>query len=143
MVGPGTGIAPFRAFLQERESLGANGKNWLFFGDRRRNQDFLYKEEIEGWSKSNHLSNLDLAFSRDQGEKNYVQHRMREKSTELFKWLEEGAYFYICGDAERMAIDVEAALQAIVEKEGNLTAEGSKGYINQLKKEKRFLRDVY
>ena len=143
MVGPGTGIAPFRAFLQERESIGATGKNWLFFGDRRRDQDFLYREEIESWSKSKHLSNLDLAFSRDQGKKDYVQHRMREKSTELFKWLEEGAYFYICGDAERMAVDVEAALQAIVEKEGNLTAEGSKGYINQLKKEKRFLRDVY
>tara|TARA_B100000900_G_scaffold361169_1_gene333701 strand:+ start:208 stop:639 length:432 start_codon:yes stop_codon:yes gene_type:complete len=143
MVGPGTGIAPFRAFLHEREALGASGKNWLFFGDRRRDQDFLYKDEIENWSKKDHLSNLDLAFSRDQGKKDYVQHRMMEKGKELFKWLEEGATFYICGDAERMAVDVEVALHAIVATEGNLTVEGSKGYVNKLKKDKRFLRDVY
>ncbi|MBG09556.1 MAG: sulfite reductase subunit alpha [Gammaproteobacteria bacterium] len=143
MVGPGTGIAPFRAFLHEREALGATGKNWLFFGDRRRDQDFLYKDEIENWSKKNHLSNLDLAFSRDQGKKDYVQHRMIEKGKELFKWLEEGAIFYICGDAERMAVDVEAALHSIVETEGDLTVEASKGYVNKLKKDKRFLRDVY
>ncbi|HLH54693.1 MAG TPA: sulfite reductase subunit alpha [Verrucomicrobiae bacterium] len=110
MVGPGTGIAPFRAFLQERRARGAAGKNWLFFGDQRSATDFLYREELEGLSKDGFLARLDTAFSRDQPEKIYVQHRMREQARELFKWLEEGAYFYVCGDAARMAKDVDATL---------------------------------
>jgi sulfite reductase (NADPH) flavoprotein alpha-component len=103
MVGPGTGIAPFRAFLEERQALGAKGKNWLFFGDQKRATDFLYEEQLTGWQKDGLLTRLDLAFSRDQAEKIYVQSRMLEAASELFAWLEDGAHFYVCGDASRMA----------------------------------------
>src|SRR5439155_10554867 len=105
MVGPGTGIAPFRAFLEERRALGAKGKNWLFFGDQKRRSDFLYEDEIANWHKQGHLTRLDVAFSRDQVEKIYVQNRMLENAAELWRWLQEGAHFYVCGDASRMAKD--------------------------------------
>ena len=143
MVGPGTGIAPFRAFLQERECSGVKAKNWLFFGDRRRKFDFLYRQEIEDWVDRGLITKLDLAFSREHNEKVYVQHRMLENSTALFSWLEEGATFYICGDANRMAVDVEMALLQIIEKEGSLNRDGALDYLSTLKREKRYLRDVY
>jgi sulfite reductase (NADPH) flavoprotein alpha-component len=118
MVGPGTGIAPFRAFLEERQATSATGRNWLFFGEQKRDRDFLYEEELTGWLQDGHLTRLDLAFSRDQAEKIYVQDRMLEQAAELWSWLEAGAHFYVCGDASRMAKDVDAALHSIVEKAG-------------------------
>src|SRR5262249_11471636 len=121
MVGPGTGIAPFRAFLEERSAVGARGKNWLFFGDQRRGYDFLYEEELEGYTKSNLLTRLDLAFSRDQDQKIYVQQRMKENAAEIWTWLQEGAHFYVCGDARRMALDVDHMLHSIVREQGNLS----------------------
>ncbi len=143
MVGPGTGVAPFRAFLQHREATGARGKNWLFFGERRFRTDFLYQIEFQRWLKSGLLTRLDVAFSRDQPEKIYVQHRMWERSRELFAWLEEGASFYVCGDASRMAPDVHEALIGIVAKEGQMDREQAVEYVKRLQKEKRYLRDVY
>ncbi|MEM9421807.1 MAG: sulfite reductase flavoprotein subunit alpha [Pseudomonadota bacterium] len=143
MVGPGTGIAPFRAFLEERRERGATGKNWLFFGDQHRESDFIYEDEMSAMSHDGILSRLDLAFSRDQDEKIYVQTRMRENGKALYAWLEEGGYFYVCGDATRMAKDVDAALFEIVKLEGGLTEEKATEYIAQLKREKRYLRDVY
>ena len=143
MVGPGTGIAPFRAFLQEREVLGAPGKSWLFFGDRNRSTDFLYEEEINAWCAKGVLHRLDTAFSRDQAEKVYVQHRMRENADELWKWLEEGGYFYVCGDASRMAKDVDEALHRIVEQAGGKSKEDAAAYVEELKKTKRYRKDVY
>ena len=143
MVGPGTGIAPFRAFLDEREIIGASGQNWLFFGDQTREFDFIYENEFSEKLKKGILTKLDLAFSRDQDEKIYVQDRMLESSAELFRWLEKGAYFYVCGDALRMAKDVDATLRKIIEMEGNMTSEKADAYVNNLKKEKRYLRDVY
>ena len=143
MVGPGTGIAPFRAFLDEREIIGASGQNWLFFGDQTREFDFIYENEFSEKLEKGILTKLDLAFSRDQGEKIYVQDRMLESSAELFRWLEKGAYFYVCGDALRMAKDVDATLRKIIEMEGNMTSEKADAYVNKLKKEKRYLRDVY
>jgi sulfite reductase (NADPH) flavoprotein alpha-component len=143
MVGPGTGIAPFRAFLQEREVLGAPGKSWLFFGDRNRTTDFLYEEEIDAWRGKGVLHRLDTAFSRDQAEKVYVQHRMTENAAELWKWLEEGAYFYVCGDASRMAKDVDDALHRIVEQAGGKSKEEAGAYVEDLKKTKRYRKDVY
>ncbi|MDQ3000724.1 MAG: sulfite reductase subunit alpha [Fibrobacterota bacterium] len=143
MVGPGTGIAPFRAFLQERRHLGDPGKNWLFFGDQRRQYDFLYSEEFVAMHSSGFLTNMDLAFSRDQEEKVYVQTRMLEKSRELFAWLEAGAHFYVCGDAKRMAKDVDEALQQVIAKEGGKTPEVVRAYLENLKAQKRYQRDVY
>ena len=143
MVGPGTGIAPFRAFLQERKATGAKGRNWLFFGDQRAATDFLYREELENYQAEGSLHRLDTAFSRDQEHKIYVQHRMHENGAELFDWLENGAYFYVCGDAKRMAKDVDAALHAVVEKHGGKSAEQAKEYVEALKKEKRYRKDVY
>lgn len=143
MVGPGTGIAPFRAFLEERQATGAKGKNWLFFGDQRCEFDFLYREEMERYLDSNLLTRLDLAFSRDQQEKIYVQHRMREASSELWKWLQDGAHFYVCGDARRMALDVDHMLHRVVESEGNMTPDSAREYVKQLSKAKRYQRDVY
>ena len=143
MVGPGTGIAPFRAYLQERQAGGASGKNWLFFGDQRAEYDYLYRDELEGWKKDGVLDELHLAFSRDQAEKIYVQHRMLENAPELYKWLEEGAHFYVCGDASRMAKDVDAALQKVVETAGGKTPQEAAGYVEALKKAKRYKRDVY
>ena len=143
MVGPGTGIAPFMAFLQERKASGATGKNWLFFGDQKSSTDFLYREELEAWQAEGVLHRLDTAFSRDQADKIYVQHRMLEAAQDLFEWLEQGAYFYICGDASRMAKDVDAALHKVVETAGGKTPEEAATYVEELKKAKRIRKDVY
>ncbi len=143
MVGPGTGIAPFRAFVEHRAALGAKGRNWLFFGDQHYTYDFLYQLEWQDHLKSGALTRLDLAFSRDQPEKIYVQDRMTEHGADLYAWLEEGAHFYVCGDATRMAHDVHEALVAIVQNHGALTREDSEAYVENLKKSKRYQRDVY
>jgi sulfite reductase (NADPH) flavoprotein alpha-component len=143
MVGPGTGIAPFRAFLHERRATGATGKNWLFFGDQRAATDFLYRDELTALQSAGTLTRLDLAFSRDQPEKIYVQQRMREHAAELFAWLEAGAHFYVCGDASRMAKDVDAALHAAVAQAGNKSADEAAAYLAALKTAKRYARDVY
>ena len=143
MVGPGTGIAPFRAFIEERKATSATGKNWLFFGDQHYSTDFLYQSEWQNYLNEGILTKLDVAFSRDQKEKIYVQNRMLDNSRELFAWLEQGAYFYVCGDATRMANDVDDALHNIIEKEGGLEQEDAKAYVKKLKDEKRYLRDVY
>ena len=143
MVGPGTGIAPFRGFLHERRARGDKGRNWLFFGDQYSATDFYYREELEEMQKEGLLTHLDLAFSRDQATKIYVQDRMRENGEELWAWLEEGAHFYVCGDACRMAKDVDATLKAIVAKHGGLSDDKALEYINRLSKEKRYVRDVY
>jgi sulfite reductase (NADPH) flavoprotein alpha-component len=143
MVGPGTGIAPFRAFLHDRRATGATGKHWLFFGDQRSETDFLYQEELENFHKEGTLHRLETAFSRDQAEKIYVQHRMLEQAKEIYAWLEEGAYFYVCGDASRMAKDVEAALHQVIATEGGHTPEAAAAYIDAMKKEKRYRKDVY
>lgn len=143
MVGPGTGIAPFRAFIQERKASGAQGKNWLFFGDQHFLSDFLYQAEWQSYQKEGVLNKIDLAFSRDQKEKVYVQDKMKANAEELFQWLEAGAYFYVCGDASRMARDVDTALHEIVSQQAGLSEDEAKDYIVQLKAEKRYLRDVY
>lgn len=143
MVGPGTGVAPFRAFLQERSLRGAKGRNWLFFGDQHRAHDFAYEDEIVGWQESGVLNRLDLAFSRDQTEKVYVQTRMLEQGRELFSWLEEGGHFYVCGDALRMAKDVDKALHVVVSEHGGMDELAATDYVNSLKREKRYVRDVY
>ncbi|PWU06473.1 MAG: sulfite reductase subunit alpha [Verrucomicrobia bacterium] len=143
MVGPGTGVAPFRAFLQERKATGARGRNWLFFGEQYADSDFFYQEEFEAFQSDGVLTCLHTAFSRDQDYKIYVQHRMLENAEEIYAWLEAGAYFYVCGDAARMAKDVDTALHSIVAKVGNKTVEEAKEYIEALKKAKRYRRDVY
>ncbi len=143
MVGPGTGIAPFRGFLQERRALGATGKNWLFFGDQHAAQNFYYRSELEDMFRSGHLSRLDLAFSRDQRERIYVQHRMIEHGAELWSWLRDGAHFYVCGDAARMAKDVDDALLRIARIHGQLDEDGALAFKKQLVAEKRYVRDVY
>jgi sulfite reductase (NADPH) flavoprotein alpha-component len=144
MVGPGTGVAPFRALLQERRAAGAKGKSWLFFGEQRRASDFLYEEELLAMQAEGTLSRLDVAFSRDvAGQKVYVQHKMKEASAEIYAWLQEGAHFFVCGDGARMAKDVDAELQAIAAREGGLDAEGAAKYVEELKKTKRYKRDVY
>lgn len=143
MVGPGTGIAPFRGFLHERRARGDKGRNWLFFGDQYSATDFYYREELEEMQKDGLLTHLDLAFSRDQPEKIYVQHRMLEKGSELWSWLEDGAHFYVCGDASRMAKDVDATLKMIIATHGGMSEDEAQEYINRLSKEKRYVRDVY
>jgi sulfite reductase (NADPH) flavoprotein alpha-component len=143
MIGPGTGIAPFRAFLQDRVATGATGRNWLFFGDQRRATDFLYEEEWQVYRASGKLARLDTAFSRDQAAKIYVQDRMRENAAELWSWLQGGAHLYVCGDAKRMAKDVDAALHAIVAEHGAMTPEQAIAFVKQLKKDDRYQRDVY
>ncbi|WOO39911.1 sulfite reductase subunit alpha [Rubellicoccus peritrichatus] len=143
MVGPGTGIAPFRAFLEERNASGASGKNWLFFGDQKSEFDFLYADQLAALENESVLHRLDTAFSRDTDQKVYVQDRMRENAEELFQWLEEGGHFYVCGDASRMAKDVDRALHEIVETVGKKSSEEAVAYIDQLKSDKRYLRDVY
>ncbi|EGR4144034.1 assimilatory sulfite reductase (NADPH) flavoprotein subunit [Vibrio cholerae] len=143
MVGPGTGIAPFRSFIQERENRGAAGKNWLLFGDRTFTQDFLYQVEWQKYLKSGVLNRLDVAFSRDQHEKVYVQHRLLEQADLVWQWLQEGAYFYVCGDASRMAKDVHQALITVVEQQGGLNREQAEEYVSELRKAKRYQRDVY
>jgi len=143
MVGPGTGIAPFRAFIEERQTTGASGKNWLFFGDRSQKTDYLYGNEWETYRKDGILNELDLAWSRDQSEKVYVQHKMLEKGAELWKWLQDGAVFYVCGDASRMAKDVDQALRTIAQQHGSMNEEEATIWIKALQKEKRYLKDVY
>lgn len=143
MIGPGTGVAPFRAFMQERLlHHQSKGRHWLFFGEWNRDYDFFYEEDWLEFSKQGHLR-LGLAFSRDQEQKIYVQHKMWEAGEELFQWLEEGAYLYVCGDAQRMAKDVEAALQSIIQEFGKKEAQAAKEYIKHLRQQKRYLRDVY
>jgi sulfite reductase (NADPH) flavoprotein alpha-component len=143
MVGPGTGIAPFRAFLQERVATGATGRNWLFFGDQHRATDYLYEEDWAKWQQAGALARVDLAFSRDQILKVYVQDRMRENAAELWAWLKAGAHFYVCGDAKRMAKDVDVALHDIIAQQGGLGAPGAVDYVKQMKKDRRYQRDVY
>ncbi len=143
MVGPGTGIAPFRAFLEHRQVTGAKGRNWLFFGDQHRDADFIYEDELGAMSRSGLLTRLDLAFSRDQAEKIYVQSRMRENGRDLYAWLEEGGTFYVCGDASRMAKDVDDALHDVIVTHGGRTPEAAADYVDDLRKSKRYLRDVY
>jgi sulfite reductase (NADPH) flavoprotein alpha-component len=143
MVGPGTGIAPFRAFLEERRASGAKGRNWLFFGDQRAATDFLFRDELEAMQREGTLHRLDLAFSRDQAEKIYVQTRMLEHAKELYAWLEEGGGFYVCGDASRMAKDVDVALHQVIQTAGGRTAEEATAYVAALKRDKRYQRDVY
>lgn len=143
MVGPGTGIAPFRAFMQDRVASGASGRNWLFFGDQKRATDFLYEEEWQHYLAKGQLARLDTAFSRDQLAKIYVQDRMRENAAELWRWLEAGACFFVCGDAKRMAKDVDLALHDVVAAQGNMTPAAAVDYVKQLKKDKRYQRDVY
>jgi sulfite reductase (NADPH) flavoprotein alpha-component len=143
MVGPGTGIAPFRAFLEERREFGAPGQSWLFFGEQRSATDFLYREELETHLHHGHLTRLTTAFSRDQAEKIYVQHRMDEHAAELWAWLQNGAHFYVCGDASRMAKDVDAALHRIAQTQGGLPPEEAAAYVAQLSTDGRYQRDVY
>lgn len=145
MIGPGTGIAPFRAFLEQRLLEGATGRHWLFFGEQHRATDFLYEEELLAWHQQGRLHRLDLAFSRDQSEKIYVQHRMLEQGRELWDWLRNGAVLYVCGDAKRMAKGVHETLIEIARKHGNLSPEAAAAYINEtmMRQEKRYLRDVY
>jgi sulfite reductase (NADPH) flavoprotein alpha-component len=144
MVGPGTGVAPFRSFVQDREGRGVkNGKSWLFFGDQRKDTDFLYHDEWDKYLESKALGKLSTAFSRDQVQKVYVQDRMRENGAELWKWIAEGAAFYVCGDAKRMAKDVDAALHEIVATHGGKTPEEATEFVKQLKKDGRYQRDVY
>jgi sulfite reductase (NADPH) flavoprotein alpha-component len=143
MIGPGTGIAPFRAFLEERQATGQTGKNWLFFGEQREALDFLYKDQLLGMHKNGVLTHLDTAFSRDQARKVYVQDRMQEKAAELYEWLERGAYFYVCGDASRMAKDVETALLDVIARGSKGTLDHAAEYLAAMKKQKRYQRDVY
>ncbi len=143
MVGPGTGIAPFRAFLEERAAIGAKGRNWLFFGDQHAATDFLYQDQLRAWQASGLLTRLDTAFSRDQAAKVYVQDRMREQAAELYAWLEAGAHFYVCGDAARMAKDVDRALHEAIALAGGKTPEAAADYVRQLQAQKRYARDVY
>ena len=142
MVGPGTGVAPFRAFMEERHALGAKGRNWLFFGEQRRASDFFYEPQFTQWEREGFMR-LDTAFSRDQAHKVYVQHRLLERAKDLWAWLDDGAEFFVCGDKERMAEDVHQALLKIVETEGAKTPEQALEYVEAMKKTKRYKRDVY
>jgi sulfite reductase (NADPH) flavoprotein alpha-component len=143
MIGPGTGIAPFRAFLQERRAIGAKGRNWLFFGNPRRRCDFLFEEELTGYWRDGLLTRLDLAFSRDQEDKIYVQHRILEHAAELWTWLEDGAHLYLCGDAQRMARDVEAGLVYVATKQARMDTTAAKTYFARLADEGRYQKDIY
>jgi sulfite reductase (NADPH) flavoprotein alpha-component len=142
MIGPGTGVAPYRGFMQERVATQSTGKNWLFFGDWHEKHDFLYEEEWKKLEKGGHLK-LSTAFSRDHEKKHYVQHLMLEHASELWDWVNSGAYFYVCGDAQHMAKDVDDALHHIIEKQGNMSFEESKHYVKEMKAQDRYLRDVY
>ncbi len=143
MVGPGTGIAPFRAFLADRAAAGIKGRSWLFFGDQHQQTDFLYGPDLEGWFGDGTLERLDLAFSRDQAQKLYVQHRMIEQARDLWRWLQDGAHFYVCGDAARMARDVDTALRQIARQQGGLTEDQARDWIVALARQGRYLRDIY
>lgn len=143
MVGPGTGIAPFRSFIEERAVTKASGKAWLFFGDQHAASDFLYQDELAQYQKDGALTKLDTAFSRDSDQKVYVQHKMLENSQELFQWIDNGAYFYVCGDKQRMAKDVHEALINVIEKEGKMSREDAEAYLSEVQKQGRYQRDVY
>jgi sulfite reductase (NADPH) flavoprotein alpha-component len=144
MIGPGTGVAPFRAYLQERKALGAQGRNWLFFGSQHEKCDFAYGDEFKTYQREEILTRLDCAWSRDQREKIYVQHRMLENAAEIWKWLDaEGAHIFVCGDARRMAKDVDAALRKIVQEHGGKNIDEANEYVEKLKSDKRYKRDVY
>lgn len=143
MIGPGTGVAPFRAFMQQRDADEASGDNWMFFGDQTFTQDFLYQVEWQNYLKSGLLNRMDVAFSRDQAEKVYVQDRLKEQASEVFAWLERGAHLYICGDANRMAKDVHQALLDIIAEQGNLSSEDAEQYLKDLRSNKRYQKDVY
>lgn len=143
MIGPGTGVAPFRAFMQEREEMGARGKSWLFFGDRRFREDFLYQTEWQKWLKDGILTRMDVAFSRDQAEKVYVQDRLREKAADVYSWLQDGAAVYVCGDAESMAPAVHEALAGILQEQGGYSSEDAEAHLKQMQRERRYQRDVY
>ena len=143
MIGPGAGVAPFRAFMQQREAEGASGRNWLFFGDRHFSSDFLYQLEWLRYRKSGLLTRLDVAFSRDQQDKIYVQHRLRENGRELYEWLNDGASVYVCGDARRMAADVHQGLIEIAAQHGALSDDKAKEFVQTLKRDGRYRRDVY
>jgi sulfite reductase (NADPH) flavoprotein alpha-component len=143
MVGPGTGIAPFRAFVQDRVAAGATGRNWVFFGDQKSGTDFLYQEEWENYLAKGQVARLDLAWSRDQGAKIYVQDKMRANAAELWAWIKNGGYFFVCGDAKRMAKDVDQALHDIIAEQGAMPVEQAQDYVKQMKKDKRYQRDVY
>jgi len=142
MIGPGTGIAPFRAFLEEREHTNSTSKNWLFFGERNKQTDFYYEEFFNKLIAKNFLK-LTTAFSRDKEQKIYVQHKLQEHAKEVYKWLNSGAYLYVCGDAKKMAKDVEKTLLEIIETEGNFSQEKAKEYLSNLRKDKRYIQDVY
>lgn len=143
LIGPGTGIAPFRSFLSEREAQQASGRNWLFFGAQHFTTDFLYQTEIQSWHQSGLLTNISLAFSRDQEEKIYVQHRLLEQGRSVFEWLEQGAFLYVCGNKDPMSVDVETALLQVIATHGQLSEAAASDYLDQLKNEGRYLRDVY
>jgi len=143
MIGPGTGIAPFRAFLQERAAQGQKGRTWLFFGDQRAASDFLFADELRAWLADGTLARLDTAFSRDQAAKIYVQHRMEEQQADLWRWLQEGGHLYVCGDASRMARDVDAALRRIAATQGGLDEAQARDWIAALARQGRYQRDVY
>ena len=143
MIGPGTGVAPFRGFLHERLAVGAPGRNWLFFGHQRSDCDFFYEDELKAMRSSGHLSRLTLAWSRDGDQKIYVQDRMRDSGRDLWEWITEGAHIYICGDAKRMAKDVELALVDIVAQHGARTPEEASAFVMELKKKGRYQQDVY
>jgi sulfite reductase (NADPH) flavoprotein alpha-component len=143
MVGPGTGVAPFRAFLQHREVAAHKGKSWLFFGDRNFTTDFLYQTEWQQYLKAGILTKADVAFSRDQVQKHYVQHRMLDKGKELFDWLENGAHFYVCGEAKRMAKDVDRTLKEIIGQHGGITPEKAEEYVKHLQLANRYQTDIY
>lgn len=143
MIGPGTGIAPFRAFVQDRVADGATGRNWVFFGDQKKATDFLYEDEWHDYVKKGQLARLDLAWSRDQATKIYVQDKMRENAAEFWAWIQGGAYIYVCGDAKRMAKDVDVALHDIIAEQGKMDVAAAVEYVKQLKKDKRYQRDVY
>ncbi|MFA7514267.1 MAG: molybdopterin oxidoreductase, partial [Mycolicibacterium vanbaalenii] len=143
MVGPGTGIAPFRGFLQERRALGHRGPNWLFFGDQHRAQNFYYRDDLQDMVDDGFLNRLDLAFSRDQARRVYVQHKMLDYGADVWRWLDDGAHFYVCGDATRMAGDVDDALTEIIRTHGGMSADAARDYKREMVAEKRYVRDVY
>ena len=144
MVGPGTGIAPFRAFLQERKTVSAKGKNWLFFGSQHEHCNYFYREELAQLKSDGVLTRLDCAWSRDQAGKSYVQHKMLESAAEIWKWMDaENGQFFVCGDARRMAKDVDAALRTIIQEQGGKSEEQTNEYVEKLKSDKRYKRDVY
>ena len=143
MIGPGTGVAPFRAFLQEREAVGARGRSWLFFGDRNFTHDFLYQLDWQAWLKEGVLSRMDVAFSRDQPAKLYVQHRLWERRADLWAWIQDGARLYVCGDEKQMAKDVDAMLRRIAADRGGLGEDAAADFVAALARDGRYLRDVY